>query len=65
MARTHRLVIRLSTCERTAITALAKMERLPPSTLARRMLLQEIDRRGLWPGDCVGGQHREEKATYA
>jgi hypothetical protein len=49
MYREDRLVIRLSNAERAAIEQLAQVERLPASTLARRMLLREVDRRGLWP----------------
>ncbi|MBN1815433.1 MAG: hypothetical protein JXA14_26610 [Anaerolineae bacterium] len=49
MYREDRLVIRLSDAERAAIERLAQAERLPASTLARSMLLQEVDRRGLWP----------------
>jgi hypothetical protein len=47
MYREDRLVIRLSDAERAAIERLAQVERLPASTLARRMLLHEADRRGL------------------
>jgi len=46
--RKQKLVVRLTAAERRAINALAAIEKLPPSTLARRLLLQEIDRRGLW-----------------
>jgi hypothetical protein len=52
MCRTDRLVIRLSAAERAAIHRLAQVERLPVSTLARRMLLHEVDRRGLWPSQA-------------
>jgi hypothetical protein len=47
MGREDKLVIRLSTAEREAIDRLAQVERLPASTLARKMLLCEVDRRGL------------------
>jgi hypothetical protein len=49
MGREDKLVIRLSTVEREAIDRLAQAERLPAATLARRVLLCEVDRRGLWP----------------
>jgi len=49
MYRTERLVIRLSKAEHTAISELARVERLAASTLARRLLLMEADRRGLSP----------------
>lgn len=55
MGREDKLVIRLSTTERKAIDRLAQVERLPASTLARRMLLREVDRRGLW-SPSVDGQ---------
>jgi hypothetical protein len=54
MGREDKLVIRLSTAERAAIDRLAQAERLPAATLARRMLLCEIDRRGLWPPQADG-----------
>ena len=47
MRRSRRLVITLSTVEQHAIAGLARAEKLPPSTLARRLLLLEADRRGL------------------
>ena len=58
MERTDRLVIRLSKVERAAVDRLAQAERLPASTLARRMLLKEADRRCLLP-DCG---HQVEQA---
>ena len=39
MRRNDRIVIRLNEVERRAILRLAKAERLPPSTAARRILL--------------------------
>lgn len=54
MYRGERLVVRLNVKERAAVERLAQQERLPASTLARRLLLQEADRRGVWPG--VEGQ---------
>jgi hypothetical protein len=54
MNRDDRLVIRLSAIERAAIERLAQAERLPALTLTRRMLLHEIDRRGLWPSPGSG-----------
>lgn len=59
MYRENRLVIKLSDSERAAIERLAQLERLPASTLARRMLLQEVDRRGLYP---QGGEEPAEQA---
>jgi len=47
MRRVKKLVIRLNSAEREAVRRLAQVERLPASTLARRLLLQEADRRGL------------------
>jgi len=46
MPRTEVLVIRLSQDERTKINRLADAERLPASTLARKILLDEAERRG-------------------
>jgi hypothetical protein len=45
--RENRMVIKLNTNEKEAIARLAKVVRLPPSTLARKMLLDEAERRGL------------------
>lgn len=47
MQRRSRLTIRLSKSERLAVDALADAERLPTSTLARRLLLLEAERKGL------------------
>ena len=47
MRRMKKLVIRLNSAEREAVRRLAQVERLPASTLARRLLLKEADRRGL------------------
>lgn len=49
MPRTERLVIKLNKAERTAIDRLARAEYLPTSTLARKVLLIEARRYGLWP----------------
>jgi len=49
MYRTKRLVIRLHKAEHEIISRLARVERLPASTLARRLLLHEAERRGLLP----------------
>lgn len=49
MYRTEKLIIRLNKVERAAIHRLARMERLPVSTMARRLLLAEADERGLLP----------------
>lgn len=45
--RTERLVILLSERERKVVGKLAEVERLPTSTLARRMLLSAAERRGV------------------
>ena len=47
MLRTNVLAIRLTRGERATIDRLAQAERLPASTLARRLLLQEADQRDL------------------
>jgi hypothetical protein len=49
MYRTSKLVVRLNEAEHEAIRRLAQTERMPASTLVRRLLLREVDRRGLWP----------------
>jgi len=61
MYRIDRLVIRLHRVERTAINRLAEVEQLPASTLARRMLLQEAQRRGLFP---PADQHDTQEAGH-
>ena len=45
--RTKRLVVLLDQEEAKAIGDLVVRERLPTSTFVRRLLLQEIDRRGI------------------
>ena len=57
--RNERLVIRLRGDERSAIYRLAETERLPPSTLARKMLLDEAYRRGLLPANSIQQQDQE------
>jgi len=47
MSRTKQLVIRLGQDEHKALDRLAKNERLPTSTLARKLLLDEAARRGV------------------
>lgn len=44
MMRTERLVIRLNRAEAAAVDRLAEAERLPVSTLARRLLLLEAEK---------------------
>lgn len=44
MYRNEKLVIRLSDREAAAVIRLAEAERLPASTLARRLLLLEAER---------------------
>ena len=46
--RENRFVIMLSEKERQAIEALARVEKLPASTLARRRLLLEVEQRGIF-----------------
>jgi len=59
--RSKRLVVRLDANEQCAILSLAKAERLPVSTLARRLLLEEADRRGL----CSREVDRKQGAGHA
>ncbi|MEX1019876.1 MAG: hypothetical protein WDZ49_09475 [Litorilinea sp.] len=47
--RENVLMIRLTEAERRMIDALAKVEKLPVSTLARRRLLFEAEQRGIFP----------------
>jgi predicted transcriptional regulator len=66
MRRRRKLTIRLSRDERAAVDALAQAERLPTSTLARRLLLLAVDRRGLWPSaenEESGDEQRSVSAT--
>jgi hypothetical protein len=49
MARIQRLVILLDEEESNAIDELAQLEKLRPSTLARRYLLLEAEKRGITP----------------
>jgi hypothetical protein len=49
MARENRFVILLTEKERQVVEALAKIEKLPASTLARRRLLFEAEQRGIVP----------------
>ena len=51
--RTRKLVIRLSMAEKEAIGRLASAEKLQPATLARQLLLKEVDKRGLWPAPTM------------
>ena len=48
MARDNRFVILLNDGERETIEALARVEKLPASTLARRRLLFEAEMRGIF-----------------
>ena len=50
MRRSGRLVVVLGDEEKKTIKALADKERLPGSTLARRILLAEAERRDTLPG---------------
>lgn len=47
MYRLSKLVVRLSKTEKAAILRLAQAEKLPASTMARRLLLREAERRGI------------------
>lgn len=47
--RDNVLMVRLTGAERRMIDALAKAEKLPVSTLARRRLLFEAEQRGIIP----------------
>ena len=44
MYRSEKLVIRLTVAERGQIMRLAEAERIPPSTLARSILLKQAER---------------------
>jgi hypothetical protein len=48
MARENRFVILLDDAERQTIEALAKLEKMSASTLARRRLLFEAEMRGIF-----------------
>jgi hypothetical protein len=63
MYRAYRLVIRLNKTERAAIDNLARVERLPASTLARRLLLREADRHGLNPSSDMEQIQQAGKET--
>ena len=62
VSREKRLSIRLNERERAAIAMLAEMERLPVSSMVRRLLLQEVDRRCIWQPSQQGFNTREEEA---
>jgi hypothetical protein len=49
MNRENVLAVRLTESERQVIETLAKVEKLPASTLARRRLLLEAENRGISP----------------
>jgi hypothetical protein len=63
MYRNDRIVIRLNEVERQVIDALAQMERLPASTLARRRLLLEAEQRGIVPR--YGEKHNRAEVVEA
>jgi hypothetical protein len=63
LKRNTRLTIRLTEAERGAVDALAQAERLPTSTLARRLLLLEADERGLWPDEVQDAANEERLST--
>ena len=60
MYRSERLVVRLSKIERQAVARLAKAERLPASTLARKMLLDKAEHRGLMANPIEHGQEVQD-----
>ena len=60
MYRTEKLVIRLNRTERAAVEKLAMVERLPASTMARRLLLDEAEQRGLLALDSQEGRRSGE-----
>ena len=47
MYRDERLVVRMNRAEKDVVERLARVEHLPASTLARRLLLNEAERHGL------------------
>lgn len=49
MNRENVLAVRLTEAEREVIETLAKVEKLPASTLVRRRLLLEAENRGISP----------------
>ncbi len=53
MARENRFVIMLDESERHAIEELAQLEKMAPSTLARRRLLFEAELRGIFSHNTV------------
>ena len=61
MARKNRFVILMNEQEREAVEQLAKRERLPASTFARRRLLQEAEQRGIASTDA--GKTSNEPTT--
>ena len=65
MYRTDKLVIRLSRQEKVVIDQLARTEYLPPSTLARKMLLKAAERRGLLPSHAHSHQEQQPQGASA
>ena len=65
MARENRFVILLTEGERQTVEALARVEKLPASTLARRRLLLEAEQRGIVPryGDKANRAGKVVEAT--
>ena len=60
MRREKRLVVKLNAREHGTIVKLAESEHLPPSTLARRLLLLAAERR-LWPEGQAQGDPGQVK----
>ena len=65
MYRTETLVIRLSKTEAAIIANLAKAERLPASTLARRLLLLEAERTIKQTSETAGYPNERAQAQFA
>lgn len=63
MTRENRFVILLNENERQTIEALARVEKLPASTLARRRLLLEAEQRGIVPR--FGEKHNRASEVLA
>ena len=59
MYRSEKLVIRLTVTEREQIMRLAEAERIPPSTLARSILLKQADTEWIREGDRKAQQVTE------
>jgi hypothetical protein len=63
MARENRFVIMLDEEERRAIESLAVLEKMAPSTLARRRLLFEAELRGIFSHNAVKANRASQVRT--